>query len=209
MDLISLYYYTSMPILTCNMLFYSINSISASITSSQNVAKFISEHKDCDSVIFRNELTNLDVENKLRIIEALIYDILKKYSLNTDELERAKKEIRDPPITESDSEPNDFSIIEFKPNLELFSRIDEPIKIALISTAETISNIDALMCRTNEKIYGYNNSFIKKVVSISLQQELKELNSQMKILDTRLHLLLELLKIYVPYMMKSTPNARV
>ena len=78
MDILKIYYYTSIPLLTCNILFYSITSLSNSITSSQNVFKFIVDHKDCDSIIFKNITTDLDLENKLKIVESLIYDIIKK-----------------------------------------------------------------------------------------------------------------------------------
>ena len=133
MDIIRLYYYTSVPLLTCNMLFYSITSISASISSSQNVIKFISENKDCDSIIFKNEIADIDLENKLRIIESLIYDIIKKFCNNNEEFERAKKDIQQPQIIDSISlENNEFALVEIKSPTTVLERIDEPIKIALI-----------------------------------------------------------------------------
>ena len=41
LNLISIYSYTSIPIITCNILFYSIMSLSNSITSTQNVFRFM------------------------------------------------------------------------------------------------------------------------------------------------------------------------
>ena len=198
MDIIRLYYYTSVPLLTCNMLFYSITSLSTSISSSQNVVKFIAEHKDCDSVIFKNEIVETDLENKLRIIESLIYDIIKKHCLNNDEFERTKKDIQQPQITDTNFiENNEFALVEMKSPTTVLERIDEPIKLALISTSETVQNINTLLMEMRDKINNHNKSYIKNIIAISLQIELKNLNRQIKILDSRLHFLLELLKVYL------------
>jgi len=199
MDIIRLYYYTSVPLLTCNMLFYSITSLSASISSSQNVVKFIAEHKDCDSVIFKNEIVETDLENKLRIIESLIYDIIKKYCLNNDEFERTKKDIQQPQIIDTNFiENNEFALVEIKSHTNVLERIDEPLKLALISTSETVQKIHTILMEMRDKINNHNKSYIKTIIAISLQIELKTLNRQIKILDSRLHFLLELLKVYLP-----------
>ena len=199
MDMLRLYYYTSMPLLTCNMLFYSITSLSTSISSSQNVVRFIAEHKDCDSVIFKNEIAETDLENKLRIIESLIYDIIKKFSINNEEFERTKKGIQQPQITETNLiENNEFALIEIKSPFAVLERIDEPIKLALMSTSESVQNINELLMEMRDKINNHNKSYIKNIIAISLQIELKNLNRQIKILDSRLHFLLELLKVYLP-----------
>ena len=199
MDMLRLYYYTGLPLLTCNMLFYSITSLSTSISSSQNVVKFIAEHKDCDSVIFKNEIAETDLENKLRIVESLIYDIIKKFSMNNDEFERTKKGIQQPQITDTNLiENNEFALVEMKSPLNVLERIDEPIKLALISTSETVQSINILLMEMRDKINNHNKSYIKTILALSLQIELKNLHKQVKILDSRLHLLLELLKIYLP-----------
>ena len=199
MDIIRLYYYTSVPLLTCNMLFYSITSLSASISSSQNVVKFIAEHKDCDSVIFKNEIVETDLENKLRIIESLIYDIIKKYCLNNDEFECTKKDIQQPQIIDTNFiENNEFALVEIKSQTNVLERIDEPLKLALMSTSETVQKIHTILMEMRDKINNHNKSYIKTIIVISLQMELKTLNRQIKILDSRLHFLLELLKVYLP-----------
>jgi len=199
MDIIRLYYYTSVPLLTCNMLFYSITSLSASISSSQNVVKFIAEHKDCDSVIFKNEIVETDLENKLRIIESLIYDIIKKYCLNNDEFECTKKDIQQPQIIDTNFiENNEFALVEIKSQTNVLERIDEPLKLALMSTSETVQKIHTILMEMRDKINNHNKSYIKTIIAISLQMELKTLNRQIKILDSRLHFLLELLKVYLP-----------
>lgn len=197
MDMIRLYYYTSVPLLTCNMLFYSITSLSASISSSQNVVKFISEHKDSDAVIFKNEIVERDLENKLRIIESLIYDIIRKFSMNNDEFEQTKQHIQHPQIMEIESS-NDFSLVEVKYSSNILERIDDPIKMALISTSESVYNINCLLMEIRNKINNHNTSYIKSIIAISLQSELKRLHAFINVLDSRLHLLFELLKIYMP-----------
>jgi hypothetical protein len=180
------------------MLFYSITSLSASISSSQNVVKFIAEHKDCDSVIFKNEIEETDLENKLRIIESLIYDIIKKHCKNNDEFERTKKDIQHPQITDTNIENNDFALVEMKSPTTILERIDEPIKLALISTSDTVQNINTLLMEIRDKINSHNKSYIKTIIAISLQIEMKNLHRQIKILDSRLYFLLELLKVYLP-----------
>lgn len=199
MDMLRLYYYTSVPLLTCNMLLYSITSLSTSISSSQNVVKFIAEHKDCDSIIFKNEIDETDIETKLLIVESLIYDIIKKYCLNNEEFERTKKSIQQPQITDTNLiENNEFALVEIKCPTTVLERIDEPIKLALISTSKTVQNINTLLMEMRDKIDSHKKSYIKTILSLSLQIELKNLNRQIKILDSRLHFLLELLKVYLP-----------
>ena len=198
MDMLRLYYYTGLPLLTCNMLFYSITSLSASISSSQNVVKFISEHKDCDSIIFKNEIADIDLENKLKITESLIYDIIKKFSNDDEEFQRTKRGIQQPLITDANCiENNEFALVEIKSPLNVLERIDEPIKLALISTSESAQNINLLLIEIRDKINKHKNSYIKNILSLSLQSELKNLDRQVKILDNRLHLLLSLLKVYM------------
>lgn len=200
MDMIRLYCYTSVPLLTCNMLFYSLTSLSASISSSQNVVKFISEHKECDSIVFKNKISEVDLENKMAIINAIMYDIIRKYSHTDDEFERAKYDIRHPTITDDGTEHNNgFALIEIKSPSPVLERIDGPIKVALTSTSETMQKINTLLLEIREKISNHYNSYIKNILSISLQVELNNLNKLIKILDTRLYLLLELLKIYMPF----------
>lgn len=197
MDMIRLYYYTSVPLLTCNMLFYSITSLSASISSSQNVVKFISEHKDSDAILFKNEIVERDLEVKLRIIESLIYDIIRTFSSNNDEFEETKQHIQHPPIMEIDSS-NDFAMVQINYPSNILERINDPIKMALISTSETVYNINKLLMEIRTKIKNHEASYMKSIIAISLQTELKQLHRYINILDSRLHMLLELLKIYMP-----------
>lgn len=199
MDLLKIYYYTSVPLVTCNMLMYSISALSTSITSSQNVVKFIAEHKDCDSILFQNEIEITDITNKLRIVESLVFDILKKYINNEEEFEELKKNLIFPSIlNEEHDDTKDYAVIELKiRNKNLLEKIDEPIRYALLSTAEITQQLNDTLIKCNNKINNYRQSYVKNIISLCLQKELSDFKKQTNILDKRLYLLLELLKIYV------------
>ena len=196
MDIIRFYYYTSVPILTCSTLFYAMSTLSASITNSQNVVKFIYEHKDCDSIIFRREIETSDLQNKLNIVESLIFDVLKRYCNSETEFEEIKNTIKNPIIEVNDTK--DFAMIELTASPAILNRIDEPIRYAILSTSETVQNINAIIEKIQNKIIDYKNGYLNQLVAISLQVELSNLKHQIGLLDKRLFMLLELLKIYLP-----------
>ena len=93
MDLLKVYYYAGTPILMCNLLFYSITTLSNSISSSQNVFKFISEHVEPDYIIFKETVEQLDLENRLKILNEFILEVLKKYCKTIDIYEELKKSL--------------------------------------------------------------------------------------------------------------------
>ena len=196
MDMIRFYYYTSVPILTCSTLFYAMTTLSASITNSQNVVKFIYEHKDCDSVIFRREIETCDLQNKLNIVESLIYDVIKRYCNSEREFEEIKNTIKNPIIEVNDT--TDFAMVELTASPVILNRIDEPIRYAILSTSETVQNINIIIEKIQNKIIDYKNGYLNKLMAISLQIEMGSLKHQIGLLDKRLYLLLELLKIYLP-----------
>ena len=200
MDLLRLYCYTGIPILTCNILFYSITALSTSITSSQKVIEFISEHKDCDSILFKNEMEILDIQNKLEIIEALIFDIIKRHWKTDEEFENIKTNIKTPSIIcdeINEDNSSNFMMIELNTNNSAFERMDNPVKYSLLSTSETIQKINDILIKIYEKIRKHSNSYFNKLVTLCLHKELNELKKQINILDKRLYLLFEILKIYL------------
>ena len=200
MDLLRLYCYTGIPILTCNILFYSITALSTSITSSQKVIEFISEHKDCDSILFKNEMEILDIQNKLEIIEALIFDIIKRHCKTDEEFENIKTNIKTPSIIcdeINEDNSSNFMMIELNTNNSAFERMDNPVKYSLLSTSETIQKINDILIKIYEKIRKHSNSYFNKLVTLCLHKELNELKKQINILDKRLYLLFEILKIYL------------
>jgi len=199
MDLFTIYYYTGIPILTCNMIFYSLNTLSTSITSSQNVVRFISEHKDCDSIVFKNEIETLDLENKLRIVESLIFDIIKKYCNSNEEFIEIKHNINNPIITcHTEDDTPQFEMVQITNKINILDKIDEPVRYALISTSEIIQTINQILIKIHDKIFKYKQSYLNKLVTLCLKIELIELKKKVNLLDIRLQLLLNLLQIYLP-----------
>jgi hypothetical protein len=195
MDLLKLYYYTSVPFITGNLLFYSISALSTSITSSQNVVKFISEHKDCDSILFQSELQTNDTINKLKIVESFVYDILKKHSNSQEEYEELKHNLTS--LNVINELQDGFTLIELNvPNAHILERIDEPIRYALLSTSEIVQQINNILIVCNNKIKEYKQSYVKNIISLCLQKELNDFKRQTNILDKRFDILLKLLQIY-------------
>lgn len=185
------------------MLFYSITILSTSITSSQNVIKFVTENKTCDSIKFKNELETLDIFHKLKIIESLIYDILKKYCNTNEEFDELKTNILSPQLLKESVE-DDFIIVDINvKNINIsdkynfLNKMEEPLKNALFSTIEVVQNINNIITQIYDKIISHNNSYLKQIITLCLQNDIKLLTKYATLLDKRLQLLFELIKIYV------------
>ena len=194
MDLFSVYYYAGTPILMCNLLFYSITTLSNSISSSQNVFKFISEHSEPDYIIFKETVEQLDLENKLKILNEFIFEVLKKYCKTNDDYENLKKQINNEFIIDKNE---DFIMINSQ-NIFFhgLSNMPNSLEISLISLCESIYNISNLIKIIHEKIMRYKNSYIKSLVALKLKSEMHKLNNLYKILDIRTELFFDLVKIY-------------
>jgi len=171
-------------------------TLSNSITSSQNVLRFISDNKDCDSVIFNNELTVLDIENKLRIINSLIFDVIKRYCVSQEEYSQIQKDIKNP-VFETGNETCDFELIDFNTHQTIIERINEPVRYALLSTSEIVQKIYNTIHTTNMKIIKHKQNYVK-LFRLCLKNEIVHLTKQSMLLDSRLSMLFELLKIYMP-----------
>ena len=198
MDLLNLYYYTNGPLITGNMIYYCLTSISTSITSSQNVLHFINDHIHYDSTVFLDEMVTLDIENKLIIIESFIFNILKNYCKDNNEFTNLKNSIKNPTFLNTINDNTlDFTIIEFTNENNLLNQLDEPIKISIISTYQILEQINNTISKVNEKIIKYKNSYFK-LSTLCLKKEIHKLKQQMNILDIRFNLLLEFVKIYLP-----------
>ena len=61
-----------------------------------------------------------------------------------------------------------------------------------------VQNINITLENIYDKIKNHKNSYLNKLVTLCLQIELNNLRHQINILDKRMLLLLELLKIYLP-----------
>lgn len=198
MDPLKIYYYTSVPLLTCNILFYSVTTLSNSITSTQNVFKFFYEHKDSDYEVFKNELETLDLHNKLRIIESLIFDTIRKYCNTEEEYKYIKEDIKNPLITSDDFKIEDYSIINLENRIQIFERIEEPVRYALLTTSEAVQNINIIINNIHQKVLENEQSYIKNFVTLKLTNELSQLHKNVKLLDLRIQMLFDLLKVYMP-----------
>jgi len=194
MDLLTVYYYAGTPILMCNLLFYSITTLSNSISSSQNVFKFISEHVEPDYIIFKETVEQLDLENKLKILNEFIFEILKKYCKTNDTYENLKKQITNEFILDKNE---DFTLINSQNiNFHELNEMPQSLQMALVSLCETIYNISNLISIIHEKIIKYKKSYIKSLVALKLKSEMHKLNNLYKILDIRTKLFFDLVKIY-------------
>jgi hypothetical protein len=178
----------------CNLLFYSITTLSNSISSSQNVFKFISEHVEPDYIIFKETVEQLDLENRLKILNEFILEVLKKYCKTIDIYEELKKQITNE-FTLDNNE--DFIMINSK-NINFYGLDNMPnsLQMSLISLCESIYNISNLISIIHEKIIKYKNSYIKSLVALKLKSEMHKLNNLCKILDIRSKLFFDLVNIY-------------
>lgn len=221
MDLLSMYYYAGTPVLLCNIICYSITTLSTSISSSQNVFKFISEHVEPDCVIFNNFVENNDLNEKLKILKSFILDVLSKYCDNWDEFEMLKKEIEKQTFENLNSicckmddyiiisnkniissedvliSNDDNAIINLNNNvIEILDRIDEPIKLAIVSLSQIVYEICILLENTQNKITEHKKSFMKNLITLILKNEISKLNKLCKILELRSKMLFDLVLIY-------------
>jgi len=191
MSFLEIYYYTSLPILTCNLLFYSIANLSTSITSSQNVIKFVSEHSYSDTIVFEKHVTNNDLLNKLLIIKSLINDVITKFCNNDKYI---MDTIHSQQINTSFLEYEDYLVV---PKNDLSFNIAEPIKLSIISTSRVIFQITDLFEKVKKKIEYYNTSIKRHFTSIQLKEEIDELNGLIQLLEIRTNLLIDILKLYL------------
>ena len=200
MNALRLCYIAMSPLMTYNALYYSISTLSTSISSSQTVCRFILEHKECDTDIFKSEIETKDLLHKLKIAESLINDIVKRYSSTEHEYKEFHNIVYgNGQDIITDTEFNEYSIVDVNQNLNILISMPEPLKLSLISTCITIENINETIQEIYLKIKTYESSYVKKMVSLSLKPELSKLNKQINLFDTRLDTLFEILKIYGKY----------
>ena len=197
MDLLNLYFYTGVPILTVNLLFYSITSLSTSITSSQNVFKFIYETTDSDYDIYKRQIESTDLENKLRIVKGLVYDILRAYSHNVNEFNLLIEEITNPFIVSELPSNIEFELVDIKSNsTDIFTRLPEPVKISLNSLSVIVEKINGNLLKIKEKIQAHTKLYFKSWRNFCLKREISELKFETDLLNSRLDLLFQLLGAY-------------
>ena len=197
MELLNLYYYTGIPILTVNLLFYSITLLSTSITSSQNVFKFIYETTDLDYDIYKRQIESTDLENKLRIVKGLVYDILRAYAHNVHEFNLLVEEITTPFIKSEFTSNLEFDLVDIKSSSpDIFARLPEPVKISLNSLSVIVEKINGILLKIKEKIQAHTQLYFKSWRNFCLKREIAELNFETDLLNSRINLLFQLLGAY-------------
>ena len=196
-----------MPIMACNALFYSITSISTSITSTQNIFKFIVDHKDSDYIIWQHQLETTDLYNKLEITSALLKDIIKKHSyikdkdenknITTDEIDNLIDEIINPKFDiDKDSENAEYSVVEMVRKTSIEINVPEPIRISLLSLLDVINKINNVLEKIYSKIDKHQKIYFKNMFKIDIHNEINKVLFLTNLFNSRLTILFELLKIY-------------
>jgi hypothetical protein len=168
------------PFVACNALFYSITLFSTYISSTQNIFKFIVEHKDSDYVVFQHQLESTDLINKMEIANALINEIVKKWTDN--------KEV------DLSKDTTDGVLV----NANSINMVGVPLPIKLsIQSLLTISNkinttLDIIYCKIN----AHQQSYVKSFIKIKIADDIAKIVSMTALFEQRLNLMVNLLKIY-------------
>lgn len=180
-----------------DVVFYTITTISTSIISIQNIDKFIVEHKDNDYIIFSSQLEKTDLINKLVITSSIIKDIFIKHSTNDNKIDFNK--IFNIPsvelITNISTDETDYDIIQNVNYNEIKVEIPEPVKISILSTLETIHNINNVFDLIHKKIVKYNKSYFN-FYKLNITNEIQKINHLNKIFNARLDMLFKIITIY-------------
>ena len=182
-----------------DVVFYTITTISTSIISIQNIDKFIVEHKDNDYVIFSSQLEKTDLINKLVITSSIIKDIFIKHSSSDNKID-FNKIFNIPSVelitkTKIDETDFDFDIINNVNYNEIKVEIPEPVKISILSTLETIHNINIIFDLIHKKIIEYNKSYFN-FYKLNITNEIQKINHLNEIFNSRLDMLFKIITIY-------------
>ncbi len=167
----------------CNALLYSIVSFSTYISSTQNIFRFIVDHKDSDYAVFQHQLESTDLTNKLQITDALIKDIIQRY----------EKVLFDNLVSVTDK-GDDGTMIEIE-QLKL-NKVPSPIQISIMSTIEVTNKIHTLLETIQHKIKLHQSSYIRSMIKINIGLDINKLIALTNIFNQRLELLMHLLAIY-------------
>ena len=169
----------------CNALLYSIVSFSTYISSTQNIFRFIVDHKDSDYAVFQHQLESTDLTNKLQITNALIKDIIQRY-------EKVSFANDNPLIiTEKGDDGTMIDIEQWQ-----LSKVPSPIQISIMSTIEVTNKIHTLLETIQHKIKVHQSSYIRSMIKINIGLDINKLIALTNIFNQRLELLIHLLAIY-------------
>ena len=169
----------------CNALLYSIVSFSTYLSSTQNIFRFIVDHKDSDYAVFQHQVESTDLTNKLQITNALVKDIIQKYEKVSFD--------NDNPLIITDK-GDDGTMIDIE-QLKL-DKVPTPIKISIMSTIEVTNKIHTLLETIQHKIKIHQSSYIRSIIKINIGLDINKLIALTNIFNQRLKLLIHLLAIY-------------
>ena len=169
----------------CNALLYSIVSFSTYLSSTQNIFRFIVDHKDSDYAVFQHQLESTDLTNKLQITNALVKDIIQRYDKMSFD--------HDNPLIITDK-GDDGTMIDIE-QLKL-DKVPSPIQISIMSTIEVTNKIHTLLETIQHKIKVHQSSYIRSMIKINIGLDINKLIALTNIFNQRLELLIHLLAIY-------------
>jgi len=169
----------------CNALLYSIVSFSTYISSTQNIFRFIVDHKDSDYAVFQHQIELTDLTNKLQITNALIKDIIQRY-------EKMQFD-NDNPLIITDK-GDDGTMIDIE-KWQL-SKVPSPVQISMMSTIEVTNKIHTLLETIQHKIKVHQSSYIRSIIKINIGLDINKLIALTNLFNQRLELLMHLLAIY-------------
>lgn len=186
-------------IVTNEIIFKCVTSLSSTILSSYNFYNFIITNASNDYLDYQKEITSTDLANKLLIASSLIKDIIKKHHFDSvdknipiEKIIEAYKEQLKIEILEDEG----FDIITHIQNNSIIADVPEPVKISLNSTLEIIDKINVVLEQIHTKIKSYSNSYTKYVTKLNIKQEVEKLISLDLVFEKRLRLLFKIVLIY-------------
>ena len=178
-----------LPAVACNALFYSVTSFSSYLSSTQNIFKFIVEHKDSEYSVFQRQLEATDLTNKLEITASLIRDVIRRYCSSIDDASIKAF------VSGVTSVVTEDGVMIDAPTISL-DEIPEPIKMSLLSLLETSNKIHVLIETIHQKMHQHQSSYMKSLKKINIGTDVSKIVFLTGIFNGRLDLLLTLLKIY-------------
>ena len=186
-------------VVTNEIIFKCISSLSSTILSSYNFYNYIVTNVSNDLDNFQNEIISTDLANKLLVASSIIKDIIKKHHFDCVEknvpIEKIIESYKDQ-IKIEILQDEGFDIITHIQNNSIIADVPEPVKISLGSTLEIIDKINCLLEQIHLKIKSYSNSYSRYITKLNIKTEVDNLIRLDKIFEKRLELLLEIVLIY-------------
>ena len=145
-------------IVTNEIIFKCVSSLSTTILSSYNFYNFIIMNAPNDYQNYQNEIISTDLANKLLIASSLVKDIIKKHHFDSVDkdvpIERIIESYKDQ-IKIEILQDEGFDIITHIQNNTIIANVPEPVKISLNSTLEIIDKINGVLEKIHFKIKYY------------------------------------------------------